>query len=156
MLEIKDVLAVVKKNRLLFLLGAVGLLLLLIGGPLWAENKEESPNSTIALAESYRTDLEEKLTHACMQIRGVGKAEVVLTLSSTEIAVYEKNQSGESETVASAGGEGLLLAYRMPEITGVAIVCEGGDNAAVKEELYSFFRAVLGLRYHEIHISPLK
>lgn len=156
MLEIKGILEVVRKNRLLFLLGALGLILLLLGGPLLQSEGETETVSPTEMCEKYRTDLEEELENACAQIRGVGRAEVVLTLASTEIAVYEKNVSGENETVATAGGDALLLAYRMPEITGVAVLCEGGDNAAVKEELHAFLRAVLGLRPREIHIAPLK
>ena len=155
-MEIKGILSVIKKNRILFFLGAVGLILLLFGGTLLSEKEKVKDVHPTALAEEYREALEADLARACTSIRGVGEARVILTLASTEIAVYEKNVSGESETVASSGGEALLLAYRMPKVAGVAVLCEGGDNITVKEELYSFFRAVLGLSTREIHIAALK
>jgi len=154
--EIKSILSVIKKNRLLFFLGALGLLLLLFGGTLLSGEEKEASTRPTALAESYRATLEEELSRTCTSMRGVGRAKVIVTLDSTEIAVYEKNYSGESETVASSGGEALLLTYRMPKVAGVAILCEGGDDIRVKEELYSFFRAVLGLSTREIHVAALK
>jgi stage III sporulation protein AG len=155
-LEIKGILSVIKKNRILFFLGAVGLILLLFGGTLLSEKEKVKDVHPTALAEEYRASLEADLARACTSIRGVGEARVILTLASTEIAVYEKNVSGESETVASSGGEALLLSYRMPKVAGVAVLCEGGDNITVKEELHSFLRAVLGLSAREIHIAALK
>ena len=156
MSEIKGVLSVIKKNKLLFLLGGLGLLLLLFGSTLTKSEGAKEKEAPVDLCTAYREELEASLASACAEIRGVGRTKVVLTLATTEIAVYEKNYTGENETVASAGGDALLLAYRMPEITGVAVLCEGGDDIIVKEELYSFFRAVLGLTTREIHISPLK
>lgn len=155
-MEIKGILSVIKKNRLLFLLGALGLVLLLFGGPLLSKEENTEPTDPTEYAEQYRATLEAELARACASIRGVGEARVVLTLDSTEVAVYEKNYAGESETVASSGGDAILLAYRMPKVLGVAVLCEGGEDIRVKEELYSFLRAVLGLSTREIHVAPLK
>ncbi len=154
MSEIKKLLSVIKGNRILFLLGACGLVLLLVGGA-WTQKKTETPRaSPTESCEKYRARLETTLEEACMRIRGVGEASVTLTLASSEIAVYEKNQSGAGESVAVAGGEALLLAYRVPEITGVAVVCTGGADPTVQRELYDFFGALLGLDTTEIHVAP--
>ena len=155
MSEWKKILSVIKGNRLLFLLGAVGLVLLLVGG-VWTKKSTDSPRSSaVEDGEDYRATLEETLESAVSQIRGVGRASVTLTLASSEIAVYEKNTSGSGETVATAGGEALLLAYRVPEITGVAVVCTGGADPAVQKELYDFLGALLGLDTTEIHVAPM-
>lgn len=154
MSEIKKLLSVIKGNRLLFFLGACGLVLLLVGG-LQTQKKSDSPRASPTEAcEKYRARLETTLEEACMEIRGVGRASVTLTLASSEIAVYEKNESGAGESVAIAGGDALLLAYRVPEITGVAVVCTGGADLAVQRELYKFLSALLGLDSTQIHIAP--
>lgn len=152
--EIKKVWAVVQKNRLLFLLGVLGLVLLVFTG-LSPEKATEAPTPA-ALAEEYRQALREEVRAACAAVEGVGDLRVLLTLASGEIAVYEKNKSGENETVALSGGEGLLLAYRTPEVLGVAVVCEGGANPTVKAELTALLRATLGVDTRAIHIAPLK
>ncbi len=151
----KRLLEIFRQNRLLLLLGAAGLLLLLFSG--FGEREEATPTlSPVAAAEEYRASLTEELTALCQQVKGVGRARVFVTLASTEIAIYEKNQSGESETVASVGGEALLLAYRLPEVQGVTVVCEGGENAAAVRELYALLRTALGLDTTQIHVAPLK
>ena len=154
MSEIKKILAVIKKNRILFLLGACGLILLLVGGRFGKKEAEQTNFSATRNYEEYRMSLEATLEEDCARIRGVGSASVTLTLASSEIAVYEKNQSGTGESVAVAGGEALLLAYRVPEITGVAVICSGGADPIVQKELYDFFGAVLGLDTTQIHVAP--
>lgn len=153
-MELKGLLAVFRKNRILFLLGALGLILLLFVGR-GARDAPKTASPTEA-CESYRTSLEAELSSLCADVRGVGRVRVFLTLDTTEIAVYEKNVSGDSETLATVGGDGVLLAYQMPRIAGVSVVCEGADDPTVRAELYALLRASLALRTREIHVAPLK
>ena len=151
--EIKKIWSLIQKNRLLFLLGAAGLILLLFTS---ISPQKEAKDTQKALMEDYRSTLTEEVRAACAAVKGVGDVRILLTLASGEIAVYEKNISGENETVALAGGEGLLLAYRTPEVLGVAVICEGGGDATVKAELTALLRATLGIDTRSIHIAPLK
>ena len=153
MLELKKFLSRISGNRLLFLLGAVGVLLLLFSGTRGA--RQEEGVSPMAWAEEYRAELETELCELCRQVEGVGDARVLLTLASGEIAVYEKNQSGGSETLATSGGDAVLLAYRPPEIAGVTVVCTGGGSAAVRRELTALLSTVLAVGASQIHIAPL-
>ncbi len=151
--EIKKIWAVIQKNRFLFLLGLLGLALLLFTG---VTPKTENAGDQPDCAEAYRSALTEEVRAACAAVRGVGEVRVLLTLASGEIAVYEKNRSGENESVALSGGDALLVAYRTPEVLGVAVICEGGESAAVKAELTALLRATLGVDTRAIHIAPLK
>ena len=152
MLKLKEILARFSGNRLLLLLGAVGVLLLLFSGSGADKEPEQNP---MTWAQEYRAALEEELTALCTQVKGVGEARVLLTLASGEIAVYEKNQSGESETLATTGGDAVLLAYRPPEIAGVTVVCAGGGDVTVQRELTSLLSTALGVGASQIHIAPL-
>lgn len=152
-MEIKKILSVITKNRFLFLLGALGLILLLFTG---IPSKETAPIDPLAAAESYRLSLEKEIADACSAVKGVGEARVLLTLATTEIAVYEKNQTAESESVALAGGDALLLAYRMPEIAGVSVICRGGGDLTIKAELTALLCKALDLDTTAIHIAALK
>ena len=134
-------------------MGALGLALLAFTGG-FAQKEVES--DAIDLCEEYRSTLTEEVRSACAAVRGVGEVRVFLTLASGEIALYEKNVSGESESVALSGGEALLLAHRTPEVLGVAVICEGGGSATVKAELTALLRATLDLDTRAIHIAPLK
>lgn len=152
-MDLKRITSLIAKNRLLFLLGAVGVLILLFTG---TTPKKEQTTSPMEAAEAYRVAMEGSLTETIRTIRGVGKVKVFLTLATSEVAVYEKNVNAESETLASVGGEGLLVAYRMPKIAGVVVVCEGGDDAVVRYELTSLLRSALALDSTAIHIAPLR
>lgn len=153
MLELKRIFSVIAKNRILFLLGAVGLLLLLFSG---TGAKESTIQNPLDAAEKYRTALEEEIASVCEDVRGVGNVRVLLTLATTEIALYEKNLGKESETVALSGGDGILLAYEMPRIAGVSVVCQGGGDATVRQELTALLCRALDLPTNAVHISPLK
>lgn len=146
-------LSVITKNRLLFLLGAAGILLLLFTG---VPQKSVQTVDPLESAETYRLTMEEEIKAVCGSVKGVGEVRVLLSLATTEIAVYEKNESGDSETVALSGGDGLLLAYRMPEIAGVSVVCAGGDSPAVRAELTALLCKSLDLSSAQVHIAPLK
>lgn len=152
-MELKGIWELVRKNRLLFLLGVAGLVLLLFVGR--GTEKATDARSPTEACESYRAALEEELTSLCGSVRGVGRVRVFLTLASTEIALYEKNVSGESETLATVGGEGLLVAYETPRVRGVTVVCEGGSDPSVKAELYALLSATLSLRTTQIHVAPI-
>lgn len=152
-MELKRIFSVIQKNRLLFLLGLVGLALLLFTG---IPREESTSPSPLLAIEDYRIALESSVADTCRAVKGVGEVKVLLTLASGEIAVYEKNQSGESETVATSGGDALLLAYRTPEIAGISVVCTGGGDFAVKQELTSLLCKALDLSSTQIHIAPLK
>ena len=104
-MELKHILSVIAKNRLLFFLGALGIVILLFGGTNTAQEEKISP---IQSADAYRVSLEASLTDACRAVKGVGDVKLFLTLETSEIAVYEKNTGAESETLASVGGEGVL------------------------------------------------
>ena len=152
-MELKGLWEVVRKNRLLFLLGVAGLVLLLFVGR--GTKEADAAPSPLLQCESYRAALEEELASLCGNVRGVGRVRVFLTLASTELALYEKNVSGDSETLASVGGEGLLVAYEMPRVRGVTVVCEGGGDPVVKAELYALLSAALSLRATQIHVAPI-
>lgn len=152
-MELKGILAVFRKNRLLFLLGIVGLLLLLFVGR-GTRDAPDAPSPVDACAD-YRASLAAELSELCGTVRGVGRVRVFLTLDTTEIAVYEKNVSGDSETLATVGGESVLLTYQMPTVAGVTVVCEGADDPAVRAELYALLRASLALRTTQIHVAPI-
>ena len=152
-MELKSILRVIAKNRLLFLLGAVGLLLLLFAGKDAAATPTASP---LEGAEEYRLTLQSEIAALCESVKGTGSARVLLTLATGEIAVYEKNVSGDSETVALSGGDALLLCYRTPEIAGVSVVCTGGGDPAVQRELTALLCRALDLPSNAVHIAPLK
>ena len=136
---------------LLLLLAALGILLLLFGGTGAGENAAPSGTPDLLTeAEEYRTSLEKELETLCASVRGVGKIDILLTVGGSSYAVYAKNASGDYTAV---GGECILLAREYPEVRGVAVVCDGGADPAVRAELASLIGAALNIGSNRIYIS---
>lgn len=131
----------------LVLLGVLGLLLLLLGGTPAREETE-----TTADSEDYRLALTEEVAALCREVRGVGEVRVLLTLEAGESSLWAENESG----YVTAGGEGLLIESRPPRVAGVAVVCTGGGDAAVREELCELLSAALGIGRHRVRITAKK
>lgn len=131
----------------LVLLGVLGLALLLLGGSP-AEQSEEA----VGDSEDYRRTLTAEVTALCREVRGVGEVSVLLTLEAGESSLWAENENG----YVTAGGEGLLIESRPPRVAGVAVVCAGGGDAAVREELIELLSAALGIGRHRVRITAKK
>ena len=132
----------------LLILGILGVALLLLGGGVLPEKEEGHTDS-----EDYRSALSAEVTALCREVRGVGEVTVLLTLEAGESYSYAENASGG---YIAAGGGGLLLESRPPRVAGVAVVCDGGGDPAVREELSSLLSAALGIGRHKVKITAKK
>ena len=131
----------------LVLLGVLGLALLLLGGAPTGEGEAVTGDS-----EDYRRTLTAEVTALCREVRGVGEVSVLLTLEAGESSLWAENENG----YVTAGGEGLLIESRPPRVAGVAVVCAGGADPAVREELVELLSAALGIGRHRVRISAKK
>ena len=155
-----------KKNTLnaAVALGIVGMLLILLSGIGSGNGKSKSDEPTESgqfdQNSAYRAELEQELTELLSQISGVGKAEVMITLSSTEKYVYaeESTVSGDKHVseYAAADKGGIVTHVRSPEITGALIVCEGGGNSQVCERIYKAVSVSLGIPSSRICVAKMK
>lgn len=155
-----------KKNTLnaAVAIGLAGMLLILLSGLSSGSDKnsktEASESSSFDLNENYCRELETKLTELLSQINGVGKAEVMITLSSTEEYIYAEENSingekRENEFVAADKG-GIVTRVKSPEITGALIVCEGGGDSRVCERIYKAVSVSLGIPSSRICVAKMK
>ena len=77
--------------------------------------------------------------------------------------IYEQNDEGRVKTeneplILDKGNieDGLLLKEIYPRVTGVAVVCEGGSNPTVKNEVTLMLKALYGISSNSISISEMK
>ncbi len=127
---------------LIVLLGCLGLLFLL-----WGSGGEETkPTTKDPLGEDYRSSLQTSLEVLLADVAGVGEVSVLVTLAGGEEYIYASDitASGNTDYVTSSG-KGLLLGVKAPEVSGVAVVCVGGDNLDVQEAVISLVRGTLGI-----------
>lgn len=128
--------------------------------------------------EAYEKYLEHRLGSALEYVEGVGRAEVVITLKSSGQKIVEKDLSSNSQTsseedqnggtrntenrssdkasVYAQGSDGSQTPYiskeMTPEIEGVLIIAEGGDNALVIQNITEAIQALFGVEAHKIKI----
>ena len=139
-------------RAVILLILAVGVLLLLFGGQETSEGDEDYARHR----EEYRQKTEERVAELCSRVRGVGRVSVLITLESGEEYVYAKDESSGGTDYVTGQSGGLLLTRRAPRVAGVAVVCDGGDSDAVKNELVTLLHAALDVPYSRISISPAK
>lgn len=141
------------------------------------EGGTEYLEETGAMAK-YEEYLEKRVASALEHVEGVGKAEVVITLKSSSQKVVEKDQASDSRTTDetdSSGGtrteetrssdrtsvyeetsDGSRMPYvskeLMPEIAGVVVIAQGGDEAVVVQNITEAIQALFGVEAHKIKI----
>lgn len=126
----------------------------------------------------YETYLEKKTADILRQVDGVGEVTVMITLKSGGQKIIEKDQSGTSQTTEetdSAGGvrtvedtasdkvsvyeqqaDGSSVPYvskeLSPEVEGVLVIADGGDNAVTEKSITEAVQALFGVEAHKIKI----
>ncbi len=110
----------------------------------------------------YIEMLETKISNIVSMIDGAGDSAVIISISSTAESVYVKenkksydndNNKTKSETEDSIitmkdenGNEYALVTKQlMPKISGVTVVCDGGNNITVKNSIINAVSTLLGI-----------
>ena len=175
MIKLPDnLLSLIKKPKTLVILGLTGILLIFlssVGGEKDTQIVYEDSDS-ISI-QQYRESIEEDIAKMVGEITGSRKVEVVVTLDSGIKYSYadtreemssdkteKESQSTDTElkegyiTVKSASGgeEALLVKTEMPEIRGVAVVCERGDDELINQKILNAVTAALNITSKRVFI----
>lgn len=169
------------KTKLVILL-LIGVILLIAAVPSEEKPKEEeterADSSYIVSREKYGEELERKTEKTLRKVQGAGEVTVMITFRSGGQKIVEKDQSGSSsktEEADSVGGtrvsedrssektsiyeqasDGSQTPYvskeLVPEVEGVVVVADGGDNAVVVKNITEAVQALFGVEAHKIKI----
>ena len=111
--------------------------------------------------EQYKIKREQELKELLQKVDGVGKVELMLTLkgSNEKVTLKDNTYKGEDteeETVliedSDRNSSPYILQEKEPEVEGVVIVCEGGEDAATKREISEAVCALFQIESHKIKI----
>lgn len=149
--------------------GVLAIVLILIsdlsgGNSKSSEESAEDVPVAFGYSDVYADSMDEKLCELLMSIEGVGKAQVMLTVSSTEEYVYAEtvkrgtSQAENSYVIIDKGSqkEALVKKVNNPTIKGVVIVCEGGDDPRVCEKIYKAVSTALDISTSKIYVAEMK
>ncbi len=156
-----------KKIVLIVILGFCGVLLLTLSELLperVAEDKADEQSIQTDTLTEYEKVLENRLSELLSAVNDAGKVKVMLTLDCGDENVYATEIKSGSSTeerkyvLIEENGEdsGLLLKTDLPQVRGVAVVCEGADSSEVRQEITGLLTAVLGVSTNRVNIAKMK
>lgn len=143
---------------------------------------DETPKTEQAVRQtSQEEQMEQALEETLSQVKGVGKVQVALTLESTNRKIVEKDvpdsqnsetrksdgessesisSSQEETTVYERDGDGSEVPYviseEYPEIRGVLVVAQGGDQPVVVQEIQEAVMALFDVDAHKIKVMKME
>ena len=134
-------------------------------------NKEEKKAKPTNPANTV-TDDEKRLERILSDIQGVGSVEVMITYYSTEKSdiAYEINTSETKRTdndnltneensqkqAVMSDGVPFVMGEIYPEVKGVIVVCDGGGNISIKNQIKEAVMTVMGIASHKVCVAQKK
>ena len=173
-LNLKAIKDKIKQPKMLVIVGLIGILIIGLSSFLPKLKQSKLKTGDNFDCDEYSRLMEDNVRSIVVGITGDKKATVVVTLrngirysyaddtktdsSQTDgekaMQSSSRNESNHITVKTSSGEEkALVVTENMPEIRGVAIVCVGGDNEAVANEIKSSVMAALDITEKRIYIT---
>lgn len=170
-----------QKKNALFFLGIAGILLIFLSDVLFAPRPEADAAAQPAVQTAQRgqteQELEARLAEMIGAVQGAGKVRVMLTLENDGETVYAYNEQNDTQTAAGGtngaaerrqsyenehvlidaenGKQALVETCLEPEVKGVAVVCEGGDDITVVKRVTELVSVVLRLPTNRVCVIKM-
>lgn len=148
---------------------AIGVVLIMLGNSdrLWTARKTDAAASAVDgdPLSLYAKELESKIETLCAHVDGVSEVRAVVSLEGDFLYVYASDsdsteREGEVErqeqyvTVGSgSNAQPLLLTRRPPAIGGIGVVCRGGGDARVRQEITALLSAAFSVGSNKIYVA---
>ena len=166
-----------KGVKLAVAIGVLGMVLILLSEWLPSGTKETAAEVPQKTTEGYRAETEARLETLLTGMQGVGSCQVYVTLENGVEYVYAKEQKENSDysenknegsekvsksdntqeniIIIDKNGEktGLVLTEIQPQVKGVVVVCDGGDNAAVTERVVAAVTTALNISSRRVCVT---
>lgn len=154
-----------QRVNLLLLTGLAGLALLALSEwlPAGAEKPEAAPPAAASAESDYTAALEARLEELIGRVEGAGQTRVMVTAASGEESVYATDRSDGADgsvqeqhvLLGSGGAAGLVKTTHPPQVLGVAVVCQGGADAAVQLRVTEIVQALTDVGASHITVAKM-
>lgn len=143
-----------KKLLLVVIIGVSGMLLILLSELMGQDNETDSDSDTYAStaeADDYKNEVTKELTEVISKISGVGEVNIMVMVDGTTEYVYAEDVDSSSDSDDASSSEDysgktviveengekkpLLKKIVQPSVTGVLVVCSGGDSYDVIDKV---------------------
>ncbi|MBR4049579.1 MAG: hypothetical protein IKK09_03700 [Clostridia bacterium] len=159
-----------RKKLIILIVALLGIILIVISS---FEDKAVSdveaiqPQSDFSESE-YTAALEKRLEETVSSLYGAGRSRVMVTLECDYETVYARDGSYSKDEASSdekseyiiidseQQEDGLVLKTVTPRVRGVAVLCEGGNDPYVCEQVSQMLSALLDLGSNRISVSKIQ
>lgn len=169
-----------KWTKAVIFAGFIGIALILLSSllPKASGNKASSSDQcTTISSEEYVKQLEEKVQTLVEKISGVGSSNVMITLENGVENVYansekkstdnttdnsssgtskatDKNNTEQNVVVVDGkdGKQALVVTQKEPTVKGVVVVCDGGDNLTVVQDVIDAVTTALRITSNRVTV----
>lgn len=170
--DIERITALIKNDRkklIIVIAALVGIILIVIssvGEESASDEETTQPQSDFSESE-YTAMLEQRLEETVSSLYGAGRSSVMVTLECDYETVYARDGSYSKDEASSdekseyiiidstQQEEGLVLKTVTPRVRGVAVLCEGGNDPYVCEQVSQMLSALLDLGSNRISVSKI-
>jgi len=145
------------------------------------DSKVETNSKLTSFVDDYSEDLEKRLSSTLKEINRVGEVTVMIKYFSSPEMIYaynttkenkvteEKDTAGGNRTIneqrdanelviiqnsSSTSNQPVIVKRVEPEISGVLVVAEGAEIAAVRAQLVKAVQTVLNIPSYRINVLP--
>ena len=174
--KLKDLILKFKNPKVLVTLGLIGIVLIFLSSFLGNDNEDIPPSSDGEQINTneYCTMLENKIKGIVQSISGDENAYVVITLENgvrysyadatqsdnTSSLGKESEHLSESTTqsyitvkTADGGEKALIVTEYMPEVKGVAVICNGGEKESIAQKIENAVTSALNITSKRVYIT---
>lgn len=160
-----------KKTKIIVSIGLIAVLIIFMSEMIPGGNDNQKNKNSVENDFSYSEYVDELEKNTCeiiSSISGVGKCKVMITLKNSNENIYAKNTDENTNNGSFSknyeyvlydsenGEEPILIKEYMPQIQGVAIVCEGADNSLVRESIINSISSLFNISSSKISVSKIK
>lgn len=142
---------------------------------------QKDSNTTSYDSNTYISEMENKLEKILRKVSGIGDVEVMITLKASSEQVALKDNPSTQESVNEVDGEGgsrtnnnitredstvlvtnedgnsqpYIIQELEPEVEGVLVIAEGGDNAKIKMDVMEAAQVLFDIPAHKVKVMKM-
>ncbi|MDF2845027.1 MAG: hypothetical protein K0R00_3453 [Herbinix sp.] len=146
-----------------------------------SKNVQNDTNTTSYNTNTYITEMETKLENILKKVSGIGDVEVMITLKASGEQVPLKDNPSTQESLNEVDGEGgsrtnnsltreedtvlvtnengdsvpYIIQEYEPQIQGVVVIAEGGDNAEIVMNIIKAAEVLFDVPAHKVKVMKM-
>ncbi len=149
--KIKSFLSEKKHIKAVYIIVIIGVALLCV--PSFFEKEETATPYVCEFSNTSAEDIEKILS----RISGVGKCSVLITYKSSgeQVTAKDISNGNDEKNVIIGSGSGerpFIIKEEMPEVLGVLVVCDGGGNTKIKNQVTEAVSVLCGVSLNRVKV----